>query len=167
MLRWVLLASCAALASCATVTRGTRTDFVVETQPSGAQVELSTGETCNATPCTFPRIKRNSEFSVTISMDGYQTSTHEIDNRMRNGGTMGLAGNAVVGGLIGMAVDVGSGATQDLVPNPLVVQLNPIEAPAVVASTPDAATITDAAAAPVEEAAAAPVEGTAAASAGN
>jgi hypothetical protein len=86
---------------------------------------------------------------------------------MRNGGTMGLAGNAVVGGLIGMAVDVGSGATQDLVPNPLVVQLNPIEAPAVVASTPDAATITDAAAAPVEEAAAAPVEGTAAASAGN
>ena len=56
MLRALLLAaSCAALAGCATVTRGTTTAFVVETIPSGAHVTLSTGQECSATPCTFAR----------------------------------------------------------------------------------------------------------------
>jgi hypothetical protein len=41
-----------------------------------------------------------------------------------------MAGNVLVGGLIGVAVDAGSGATQELVPNPLNVTLEPLPAPA-------------------------------------
>jgi hypothetical protein len=147
MLRWVLLAAaCAALASCATITRGTRTAFVVETIPSGAQVSLSSGEVCNATPCTFARISREAEFSVTVSKAGYETTTHAVTHRTAGAGGAGMAGNVILGGIIGAAVDANSGATQDLVPNPLTVHLTPV-APA---ATPASATVQEA---PVQDAA--------------
>jgi hypothetical protein len=122
----VFLLSCLALASCATVTRGTRTAFVVETVPSGAQVSLSTGETCNATPCTFPRIPRESEFMVTVSKEGYETTTHQVTHATAGGGGLGMAGNLILGGVIGAAVDANNGATQNLVPNPLMVHLTAV-----------------------------------------
>ena len=147
MLRWVLLASVAALASCATVTRGTTTAFVVETIPSGAHVALSTGQECNATPCTFARISREAEFSVTVSKPGFETTTHAVTHRTAGGGGAGMAGNVILGGLIGAAIDANSGATQDLVPNPLTVHLTPVPP----AATPASATVADEA--PVQEAA--------------
>lgn len=146
MLRLILLASCVALASCATVTRGTRTAFVVETVPSGAQVRLSSGQECSATPCTFAQISREAEFSVTVSKAGYETTTHAVTHRTAGAGGAGMAGNVILGGLIGAAIDANSGATQDLVPNPLVVHLTPAAAaatPAVAAS--DAAPVQEAA----------------------
>jgi hypothetical protein len=36
---------------------------------------------------------------------------------------MGVAGNVLVGGIIGLGVDAATGASQDLVPNPLKVTL--------------------------------------------
>lgn len=158
MHRLILLASCAALASCATVTRGTTTAFVVETIPSGARVELSTGQVCEATPCTFARISREAEFQVTVSKEGYETTTHDVTHRMAGAGGAGMAGNVILGGLIGAAIDANSGATQDLVPNPLTVHLTPsgpvvtpvsatVEEPAADAATPAA----DPNVAPVQE----------------
>ena len=35
-----------------------------------------------------------------------------------------MAGNIIVGGIIGAAVDAGSGAMNELVPNPVVVELD-------------------------------------------
>ncbi len=130
MFRKFLLASCVLLASCATITRGTRTAFVVETVPSGAHVALSTGQTCDATPCTFGQISREAEFSVTISKPGYRTTTHAITHRTAGAGSAGMAGNVLLGGIIGAAVDGNNGATQDLVPNPLVVTMEREETPA-------------------------------------
>jgi hypothetical protein len=118
-----LLASCVALASCATITRGTTEAFVVETIPSGAYVRLSTGQECTSTPCTFARIPRESEFTVEIRKDGYRTVTANVSHQTSGQGGAGMAGNVLVGGIIGLAVDANSGATQDLVPNPLVVHL--------------------------------------------
>jgi len=37
-----------------------------------------------------------------------------------------MAGNVLVGGIIGAAVDAGTGAMNDLVPNPVILQLVPI-----------------------------------------
>jgi hypothetical protein len=157
----VALAATLALASCATITRGTRTAFVVETVPSGAYVRLSTGQECNATPCTFPQISREAEFSVTISKPGYRTTTHAVTHTTASGGGLGMAGNVLVGGIIGAAVDANSGATQNLVPNPLMVHLEleatPVAAPAPAAeatATPAAAVATEAA--PAEPSAATP-----------
>lgn len=128
-MRKLLLLCCVVLASCATITRGTRTAFVVETVPSGAYVRLSTGQECNSTPCTFPQISREAEFSVTISKPGYRTTTHQVSHQTAGAGSAGMAGNVILGGIIGAAVDANNGATQDLVPNPLRVTLEAETAP--------------------------------------
>jgi hypothetical protein len=139
MLRFVIaLAATLALASCATITRGTRTAFVVETIPSGAYVRLSTGQECTSTPCTFPQISREAEFMVTVSKPGFRTVTANVSHHTANAGGVGMAGNVILGGIIGLAVDANSGATQNLVPNPLVVHLE-AEAPAVTTPTADPA----------------------------
>jgi len=133
----VLLASLVTLASCATITRGTTEAFVVYTVPAGAYVRLSTGQECNSTPCTFARIPRESEFTVEIRKEGYRTVTANVSHQTSGQGGAGMAGNVLVGGIIGLAVDANSGATQDLVPNPLMVHLEAL--PAAAAAAADAA----------------------------
>jgi chorismate mutase len=46
-----------------------------------------------------------------------------VTHRTAGGGSAGMAGNVILGGLIGAVVDSNNGATQDLVPNPLTVTL--------------------------------------------
>ncbi|MDB5419803.1 MAG: hypothetical protein JWP50_3222 [Phenylobacterium sp.] len=116
---------CGALAStaaCATMTRGTTTAFNVVSEPPAAGVKTSNGFACEATPCTF-KMKRKSEFDVTVSKAGYKTWTGKVTNHVSSGGGAGMAGNVLVGGLIGAGVDVASGAMLDLAPNPLKVTL--------------------------------------------
>jgi hypothetical protein len=117
---------CAALSlpACATVTRGTTQQFTVESSPPGASVETSNGFTCPSTPCTF-RMPRKDAFTITISKDGYAEQTHSIQSNMSGGGGAALAGNLIVGGIIGAGVDATSGALNDLTPNPLIVTLAP------------------------------------------
>lgn len=130
----------APLAACATITRGTTQAFTVESEPSGAAVETSNGLSCPATPCTFARVSREAEFSVTISKPGYRTTTHNVTHETAGGGAAGMAGNVLLGGVIGAAVDGNNGATQDLVPNPLRVTLEPIQQASFPAAAPAAMT---------------------------
>jgi hypothetical protein len=109
-------------AACATVTRGTDVAFTVTSEPSGAAVQTTNGHTCEATPCTF-RVRRRGEFDVTLTKPGYRTATTHIRSEMSTGGGVALAGNAIVGGLIGVGVDAATGAMNDLRPNPLNVVL--------------------------------------------
>lgn len=127
------LALIAPLCACATITRGTTQAFTVETDPNGAQVSTSNGLSCDSTPCTFARVAREAEFTVTITKDGYRTVTHNVTHQTAGGGAAGMAGNVILGGLVGAAIDGNSGATQDLVPNPLRVTLERV-APAADAS---------------------------------
>ncbi|MFT3727703.1 MAG: PEGA domain-containing protein [Terricaulis sp.] len=140
-LKMIALALCVGAASCATITRGTHEDFVVESTPSGASVQTSNGFQCASTPCTF-RMERKSGFTVTVTKDGYQPATFTVLSSMSGGGGAGFAGNVLAGGLIGMGVDATSGAMNDLKPNPLHVDLQPI-------ATAAAAAPADATAAPV------------------
>ena len=110
------------LPACATVTRGTSQQFTVETTPDGARVSTSNGFQCDATPCTF-RMARKDGFRVTVSKDGYVTQTHDIDSAYSGNGAAGMAGNLLLGGVVGGVVDANSGAMKDLRPNPLVVTL--------------------------------------------
>ena len=83
---------------------------------------------------------RKDAFTVTVSKDGYETQTAEIMSNMSGGGTAGMIGNVLIGGLIGVGVDSTSGALNDLTPNPLVVTLKsltgsePVQASAPTAS---------------------------------
>ncbi len=126
------------LPACATVTRGTSQDFKVESTPSGARVSTSTGFECDATPCSF-RMPRKPGFTVTISKDGYVTQEIAVDSRIAGAGAAGMAGNLLIGGVIGGAVDATSGAMNDLTPNPLIVTLQtPAEAAAAATASPTA-----------------------------
>lgn len=118
---------------CATVTRGSSQAWTVQTEPVGAEVRLSSGETCK-TPCTLKK-RRKHAFTVDISLDGYQPVKTDVVSSISGKGGLGLAGNALIGGLIGLGVDAGTGAARDLTPNPLVVKLEPVvvTAPAAVA----------------------------------
>jgi hypothetical protein len=110
------------LTGCATITRGTNDTWTVNTSPAGAAVRTSNQFACDSTPCTF-KMPRKSQFDVTITKAGYKTWTGKVTNHVSGGGGAGMAGNVLVGGLIGMGVDASSGAMLDLVPNPLTVTL--------------------------------------------
>ncbi|MEH6694055.1 MAG: translation initiation factor 2 [Hyphomonas sp.] len=120
---YLLLPLAIAVSGCATVTRGTTEAFLVETEPSGANVSTSLGLSCTPTPCAIPKVKREAEFSVTIEKEGYKTTIHNITHQMSGGGGAGMAGNVILGGGIGAILDANNGSTQELVPNPLKVTL--------------------------------------------
>ena len=119
-------AAAVSLSACATVTRGTNTAWEVQTDPVGARVETSHGHMCASTPCSI-KMPRKSQFTATISKPGYKTVNATVTNKVSGGGGAGMAGNVLVGGIIGAGVDVASGAMLDLTPNPLVVKMEPGE----------------------------------------
>jgi len=113
---------------CATITRGTTEAFVIESEPPGAEVRLSTGETCE-TPCTLEK-KRKHNFTIDLEKEGYEPVSVSVVSQVAGAGAAGMAGNVVFGGLIGAGVDAGTGATKELKPNPVEVTLVPLAATA-------------------------------------
>jgi hypothetical protein len=111
------------LAGCATVTRGTRQTFKIESTPTAAKVALSNGETC-ITPCTL-KLKRRPGFTATFAKDGYETKTVTVDSEVHGGGVAAGAGNVILGGIVGGIVDGSNGSLNSLSPNPLQVTLQP------------------------------------------
>jgi len=103
--------------SCATITRGRTQAFTVTTQPSGAQVSFSNGLSCT-TPCTLT-VSRRPGFAITVSKEGFNTQTANVASQISGGGGTALAGNVLIGGIIGAGVDASTGAMNELVPNPL------------------------------------------------
>ena len=106
---------------CATVTRGTTDTLVIESDPSGADVKLSNGMS-GKTPTSF-KLPRKHALVVKIEKDGYEPLEVNVTPQVSGAGGAGMAGNVLVGGLIGVAVDAGSGAMNDLKPNPVKVTL--------------------------------------------
>ncbi|HEY6663425.1 MAG TPA: PEGA domain-containing protein [Sphingomicrobium sp.] len=142
-----LAAACVLLSACATITRGTNQTFKIESTPSQADARLSTGQTC-VTPCEI-RMKRKSDFVVTVSKEGYQTQEARVHGVVKGGGGAAMAGNVIFGGLIGAGVDASNGSMMNLKPNPLQVTLVPVASAeqAAPAATAPAAAPADAAAA--------------------
>jgi hypothetical protein len=113
----------------------------INSTPIGAQVTTDIGMTCTA-PCTL-KVPRNKDFTITASAPGYKTSTMKVGRKVSGGGAAGMAGNIVLGGIIGIAVDAGTGAAMDHTPNPAFGVLEaevvpPITKPAAVRKAPKA-----------------------------
>jgi hypothetical protein len=106
---------------CATITRGRSEAWIIDSTPSGATVSLSNGERCE-TPCTL-KLRRKYPFSVEVCKAGFHTVNTTVQSEISGAGAAGMAGNVLIGGVIGAGVDAGTGATKDLRPNPLNVQL--------------------------------------------
>lgn len=105
------------LINCATVTRGRTQAFTVTSNPSNADVRLSSGLACK-TPCTLT-VNRRPGFAVTISKEGFVSQTTNVASQISGGGGTAMAGNVILGGIIGAGVDASTGAMNELVPNPL------------------------------------------------
>src|SRR5204863_2407566 len=111
--------------SCATITRGVHDKLTVTSDPSGANVVLSTGER-GVTPTKFVKERKTEPFTVTVSKPGYVPQTVKVESKFGGTGGGAMAGNLILGGAIGMGVDAGTGAYKSLYPNPLSVTLVPI-----------------------------------------
>ena len=115
---------------CATATRGTSEAMVVETKPIGATVTISNehmgaGIVCQ-TPCSV-EMPRKRGFSVKVEKVGYETIETKVITRVEGAGSAGMAGNVLLGGVIGAGVDAMTGAMKGFAPNPLVLELVPLE----------------------------------------
>lgn len=115
------------LQGCATLARGTTETFVVEAFPTDALITTSFGGSCRQSPCAFPGLSREAEFTVRIERVGYQPQVHTIGHRFAGGAVPNMVSNGLlpVGGTIGILLDSNNGATQQLTPNPLRATLQP------------------------------------------
>lgn len=116
------------LSACGTVTRGSNEDVTFNSEPPGAKVQTSTGLVCQATPCTFP-ISRKQEFVATFELPGHHSQQIAVKTEVSGGGAAGMAGNILVGGVVGIVVDASTGATLDHSPNPVFATMAPIQKP--------------------------------------
>lgn len=120
-----IIVSSFAFTGCATITRGTNQALVIESDPPGAEIELSNGLR-GKTPASFT-VKRRENLVVKIKKKGYEPVEATVTSTVGDGGGTAMAGNIIFGGLIGAAVDGGNGANKTLRPNPVFVKLHPIE----------------------------------------
>lgn len=121
----IALITLAMASGCASITRGTKDALAIETTPPGATCSTSTGFYCQSTPCVI-KIPRKSEGTVSCNKTGYAEGHGNFTHKTAGAGAAGMAGNVIFGGLIGAAVDAGTGSTQDITPNPLIITLEPI-----------------------------------------
>ena len=117
------LAAMLVLGGCATVTRGTTDIVQMRSAPNGAIATASTGQSCT-TPCSIT-VGRKDEFSVHFEKPGFISQVVKVTAQASGAGQAAVAGNLVVGGLVGLATDASTGAALDHVPNPVSVELRP------------------------------------------
>jgi hypothetical protein len=114
----------ASLSGCASVIKTGSQSVSVKSVPTGADVTTSNGKK-GVTPFVF-RASRKENCRLTVSKSGY----HPMNVILRSGpsitGKIASAGNGLVGGLVGVAIDQATGATLELEPDPVLVRLSPL-----------------------------------------
>jgi hypothetical protein len=117
ILKGLALCSVMALSACATVVRGTTDEVKITSVPEGLEAETTLGTQCT-TPCAF-EVKRKNEFTVTVTGPEGDKRTQRVETKIKGAGVAGLAGNVLIGGIIGAGVDAATGAGLTHVPNPV------------------------------------------------
>ncbi len=104
---------------CGTITGGSRDQKVkITSNPAGAAVVVD-GQPQGATPAAVD-LSRKTEHQVTLSYPGCETAQMTIRRQLNPW----LFGNLVLGGPVGLIVDVCTGATHQLSPDEITVQLH-------------------------------------------
>ena len=65
---------------CATVTRGTTEPLAIQSEPTGTEVELSTGQRC-VTPCNL-ELKRKHDYRLTLHKEGFEDVVVAVQPRV-------------------------------------------------------------------------------------
>lgn len=106
------------LTGCATIFKGADADIQVNSNPSGASIFVNNINK-GTTPTTLA-LKRNQNHLLTFKMDGYNDVTVEVNQKFDIATT--IVGNIFSWSLLGVVVDVATGAAYSL--EPAVVQAN-------------------------------------------
>jgi len=115
-----MIGICLIASGCATVINGTTQDVPVSSNPEGATAKTHSGLSCT-TPCSFT-LKRNTDHIITIQKEGFEPASVTCEHVM----SPAVAGNALIGGLIGVGIDAASGALFKLSPHTIHVELKPL-----------------------------------------
>ena len=120
---WALVGA-VLLSGCATLTRGETQRVRIRTDPPGATVLILPDGDEIKTP-GHAELRRDRAVTLLIHKDGYLSTRAYLDREADPWATLAFAGNLLLGGLIGMHVDMNSGALLHLVPNSVKVVLKP------------------------------------------
>src|SRR5262249_55871663 len=102
-LRWVpLVLAAPLLVGCASTINGTRQEVGFRSVPSGASVAVS-GQTAT-TPARLTLARKQDHVAV-FTLEGYPDRQVNIKQKLSGA----FYGNLAIGGIIGMAVDMGNG----------------------------------------------------------
>lgn len=109
---------------CATIVNGSTQTVEITSDPPGAKAIVLPGGKELMTPAAA-FLERKRVHTVLFELDGYQPATGYLDRTASNV----TVWNVVLGGLIGILVDHSTGAVFRLIPDPLHVDLKPVEVP--------------------------------------
>ena len=98
--------------NCASIFKGSSADVRVNSTPSGAEIFIN-GIDRGTTPQTMS-LKRNKDYVLTFKKEGYEDLNFEIHKKFDVGTT--VVGNIFSWGLLGILVDLGTGAAFSLTP---------------------------------------------------
>lgn len=116
----MVIAVAIAVTGCATImNKGGNQRVLVNSIPPGATATID-GNISVTTPGEVS-LKRNKSHVVRIEKDGYQPANVMIDNELSGW----VFGNILIGGIIGLAIDMSTGAAFKLDPNTISVTLTP------------------------------------------
>ena len=119
MKKIALLASGLSLASCATIISGTNEKIAFTSEPSGAKVLYKGQEKCT-TPCVATFNKSLSAVNVEYRHSDFPAKNVDL-NRSFNGVTVL---NVLLGGIIGIGIDVATGSVMNYTDNSYFVNFN-------------------------------------------
>jgi len=105
-----LLVGASLALACGSIIHGSAQEVSIASQPSGASVSVD-NQTLGNTP-VVAKLKRKDKHTIVITMDGYQP--FEVATTRSTSGW--VWGNIVFGGLIGLAVDLGTGGAYKVNP---------------------------------------------------
>ena len=118
----IFISTIVLVSGCATVIRGSSEDISINSQPSGAAVRLSTGQTCN-TPCTLD-VARKGDVTANFSKEGYESFETAIPSSIDGGALAGFTFlNLLFIPIINDIVDYNARANYSRKPNPVGVTL--------------------------------------------
>lgn len=125
---WLVLALTlvAIQAGCGTIFGGSSQEVAVSSAPGEAEVEFDHVNRTVVTPAEI-ELKRKNSYELTFSKEGYETETASIESSLRAGI---LVLDILFTGLVGVAVDAGTGAWNSLSPDNVSVSLEKVDATA-------------------------------------
>lgn len=118
------------ISSCATIFKGGHAEVRFNSSPSGAEVvinQINKGETP-----TTAQLSRSESHTVTFQKDGYEDVTVAVNKKFDAATT--IVGNIFSWALLGIVVDVASGAAYTLSPADVEANLNELQAAGIIDS---------------------------------